>query len=1429
MGDDPAAPGGPTSGGDGHGNGAAAPGPLRFDPLDDRLWGPGELRALCAHQLDAPLAADLGSPAGAEVTALSAAADPTAIRTFRDLLGHPNPPPRLLELAGEFAAAVLRRRHAALPTEIARALHLGCAAAALLRHGRLPPGMDEHVLHDGLSWLRSQDWPDPLLHSLAAELLSRPGTPPDADAATRLPQIDGYEVLARLGEGGMGSVWRAVQLSTRREVALKLLGTLGSDKARRRFEREVELTSRLEHPHIARVYDSGTCRGQCYYAMQLVPGEHLDRYVTRHKPERREVLRLMRDVCQAVEYAHARGIVHRDLKPSNVLVDGDGQVHVMDFGLARAIDLGLPTPAGPEFGPTVTAAGQFVGSLPWASPEQVEGLLSKVDARSDVYSLGVMLYWVLTGSFPYPVTGTVPEVMRHVLTTPPIPPSRVTVGTPARPRRFGRLSQPRPDTALDAVVLKALAKAPADRYASAGELAADLSDHLLGRPTRAAGPRPRRWGRMPVLAMFVIAAAFFGLGYRPATTWWSGVIRGAPRPDSATPASATRPIAVPLTDTPGVLDRTFGNGGTVTSPFPQGGRAYAVTTQHDGRILVAGSVGQGESRRLAVARFNPDGTPDSTFGTAGHVVWPSFGGPSVAHDIAVDYSGTPQTNPHYGKVVVAGYVDLPTPAFQRWPFILRFRADGTPDGGPGGFGTGDDGAPPGTALGDFGYNAPLQGLAIDNRGRVLVAGPLNSPRASELILARYRPDGSLDDDPATGFGTGRRGSVRTPFGGLPSEASSVLIQPDGKVVVVGHGTRGNDVDIVLARYTPDGELDVGPGGFGAEPGSGKTGKVRTHLRGEDYGFGAALQADGKILVAGASRAPGGVYEFTVVRYNADGTMDTSFNGTGRVHVPFGDTPSENFALVVTPDGKIVTGGILRPAPGGRQRLALARLNADGQLDASFGAGGRIIGSFGTSSWLWGLAVQPDGKVIAVGSTGGPGSPAAEQWLVARFNTGLSYGPGGGSPAVAVPDFPDPPILPADWWPADTPEEELIARFPFASVSHAVASQHDGKFVVAGLPLAGDRQSFTLARYHPDGKRDRTFGTAGRVVTDFGGDAHAHAVTIDYSGAPDTNPHYGKIVVVGCAQVGGTTRIALARYRPDGTLDAGPPHGFGGAGGDGTVTASPVPAASAHAYAVAVDGAGRVLVGGSIHDGKLAYFALARYRPDGSPDAGPGGFGDRRDGWAFTDFSGGFRARIQSILPQPDGKVVAIGFRVGDNRAFLARYRGDGTHDDGPTGFGNPEGAETKDGLVMLGGAYGHTGTVQPDGRVIVIGGYSRLRSDDRYEMGLTRFHPDGAPDVDFWDRVMGSYGRFRAPASGATGVAVRRDGTVVVAGIKDDPAGGYEFVLSRYGPDGTHQQDAVFGSGQLATPHALTDRIRRASTDTRGRFVSDCTWRAYPP
>jgi len=303
--------------------------------------------------------------------------------------------------------------------------------------------------------------------------------------------IPGYQLLREVHRGGQGVVYEAIQQSTRRRVAIKVMreGPFAGRAERARFEREVQILAQLKHPNIVTIHDSGVAAGHAYVVMDLVEGRPLDRHVAGCAPA--DVLRLFTKVCEAIHAAHLRGVIHRDLKPGNVLIDPAGEPRVLDFGLAKLADGDPPSSSAP----TMTATGQFVGSLPWCSPEQADG--AAIDLRTDVYSLGVMLYQCLTGKFPYDVIGNMRDVLDRIIRAEPIPPSRVVRSSalqrpalrrPALRRRFGLQSRALHygiNDEVETIVLKCLAKVPERRYQSAGELARDLRRYLAGEPIEA--------------------------------------------------------------------------------------------------------------------------------------------------------------------------------------------------------------------------------------------------------------------------------------------------------------------------------------------------------------------------------------------------------------------------------------------------------------------------------------------------------------------------------------------------------------------------------------------------------------------------------------------------------------------------------------------------------------------------------------------------------------------------------------------------------------------------------------------------------------------------------------------------------------------------------------------------------------------------------
>ncbi len=286
-----------------------------------------------------------------------------------------------------------------------------------------------------------------------------------------------YELIEEVHRGGQGVVFRALQESTQRLVAIKIFhgGAQFDSGILPRFEREVRVLAALKHPNIVTVHDSGVAAGYAYVVMDFIRGVPLDRWLAEHaettgKPATvrdgiRRIAELFVHVCRAVNEAHLRGVIHRDLKPGNILIDSSGEPHILDFGLAKLLDEQVMSAEE-----AMTATGLFVGSAPWASPEQADGPSDTIDLRTDVYALGVMLYKALTGEFPYPVSGPVREVLRNIELREPPPPRSVNSAV---------------DHEIETIVLRCLAKDPERRYQTAGDLGRDIERYLAGEPIEA--------------------------------------------------------------------------------------------------------------------------------------------------------------------------------------------------------------------------------------------------------------------------------------------------------------------------------------------------------------------------------------------------------------------------------------------------------------------------------------------------------------------------------------------------------------------------------------------------------------------------------------------------------------------------------------------------------------------------------------------------------------------------------------------------------------------------------------------------------------------------------------------------------------------------------------------------------------------------------
>jgi WD40 repeat protein len=306
-------------------------------------------------------------------------------------------------------------------------------------------------------------------------------TEPGFEPGVRIRYFGDYELQRILGEGGMGIVYKARQLSLNRPVALKMIraARFASPDEVRRFQNEAEAVARLDHPHIVPIFEVGRFEDQHYFSMKLIAGESLDKRLKEYVGDPRRAARLVATTADAIHHAHQRGILHRDLKPANILVDSEGAPHVTDFGLAKRV----------EGDSELTHSGAILGTPAYMAPEQASGKRGAVTTATDVSGLGAILYALLTGRTPFG-GATVPETLEQVRERPPDPP---------------RKHNPLVSRDLEVICQKCLEKDPRQRYSSADALAEDLKRWLAGEPieARPVGNTARFWmwcRRNPMLA-----------------------------------------------------------------------------------------------------------------------------------------------------------------------------------------------------------------------------------------------------------------------------------------------------------------------------------------------------------------------------------------------------------------------------------------------------------------------------------------------------------------------------------------------------------------------------------------------------------------------------------------------------------------------------------------------------------------------------------------------------------------------------------------------------------------------------------------------------------------------------------------------------------------------------------------------------------------
>jgi uncharacterized delta-60 repeat protein len=783
---------------------------------------------------------------------------------------------------------------------------------------------------------------------------------------------------------------------------------------------------------------------------------------------------------------------------------------------------------------------------------------------------------------------------------------------------------------------------------------------------------------------------------------------------------------------PGDLDPTFSGDGKQTTNLGVGfSPATAIARQPDGKLVAVGTSFGHDLGDFAVARYNPDGSLDTSFSDDGKLTTSVTSGTDNATGVAVQADG---------KIVVVG---LAGGNFA----LARYGPDGSLDASF----SGD-----GKQTTHFASGEKATGVALQSDGKIVVVGSaLNDDR--DFALARFNPDGSLD---ASFSGDGKQ---TTDFGGLDL-ATGVALQSDGKIVVVG-SSLNDDRDFALARYNTNGSLDTS---FSED------GKLTTDFFGTgDGATGVALQGDGKIVAVGRTRFDA----FAIARYDPDGSLDTSFSGDGKQTTDFAGTGSWATGVALEADGKIVAVGSTLNHD---RDFAVARYNANGALDPSFSGDGRQTSDFGGSDRANGVVVQADGRIVAVGRGGALDFALARYDSTGSLDTSFSgdgkqtteFGGADGANAIALQT--DGKIVAVGNAERSGKRDFALARYDTSGEldpsfsgdgrqttdfggnesAFAVALQSDGKIVVLGG--LGPSNGFALARYNPDGSLDPSFSGDGKQTIGFGGFDRATGVAIQAD---------GKIIVVGSGgfDSSGYSNFALARFNPNGELDTT-------FSGDGKQTTDFFGRAD-FANGVVVQGDGKIVAVGVTGGPDITNFALARYDADGSLDTSFSG-----DGRQTTDFAGSPDG-ANGVAIQGDGKIVAVGSSgdisaAGSTDFALARYDTSGSLDAGFSG----DGKQTTD---FAGGPDGANGVaIQGDGKIVAVGGLRFSASDITGDLALARYDTDGSLDTGFSGdgRQTTDFGTYDT----ANGVAIQGDGRIVAAGFGTGPSQSSDFALARY-------------------------------------------------
>ena len=768
---------------------------------------------------------------------------------------------------------------------------------------------------------------------------------------------------------------------------------------------------------------------------------------------------------------------------------------------------------------------------------------------------------------------------------------------------------------------------------------------------------------------------------------------------------------------PGVPDSTFNADGIVTIDFGRAAdEAWAAGLQPDGRIVLAGTTTHTHENAMLI-RCNSDGTLDSTFDHDGFVTTP-FWASSSFRDVLIQPDG---------KILVSGYTGFYAQVqYNSGLLLARYDSNGKLDKTFGSMGS---------LTTSIKENNEGRGLALQTDGKIVVAGISSGSGMASFYVARYNPDGLLDQS----FDTS--GVVITWFGNNVEWANAAAVQSDGMIVIAGFTLPPFSSGFAaVARYNTDGSLDSS---FGLD------GKL---IAGPHEARDVKIQADGKIVIAARG----------IIRLNPNGSIDSTFGSSGRA--PYGIVPGDNIpeSIAMQPDGKLLVAGRSSNALG--EYFSAIRYNHDGTTDSTFATNGKLLIEVANGGSAYDIVLLPDSSFVAAGSAqNGSDRDFAAVKFLANGDIDSTFGTDGivMTPLVSN-DRINAVLIQPNWRVVGAGQSgfdiglarldrygEMDDAFGLGSgklrmtlqghsQAHSVTWMPDGDILTAGEASTATGTAFGLSRITTSGKLDFPFGDDGSVVTYFGTKAVAYASAIQ----PDD-----RIVAAGYSFNGSDNDFALARYMKNGLLDNS--FGIGG-----KVT-TPIGAGEAVARAVLIQPDKKIVAAGYARGG----FAVARYLPNGSLD---NTFDN--DGRVITPVAGSDTS-FAAVL-QVDGRLVVAG--TADDKIALVRYTTTGGLDNA---FGSGGKVLTSVGVKSC--AYGVA--LQQDGKIIVAG-YSNNGNDDDFV--VVRYHFDGSLDTTFSATgfVVTPIGQYDDVARA---VAIAPDGKIVAGGYSNN---GYDddFAIVRY-------------------------------------------------